>query len=102
MESPGYQISFLVSNYITSACENILAGEIDRTAGSWILGIRRADTDHPYFLGDPEYLLTVDGFDPRTLETIDHSGPYYLQSGFDSGLKRAGIKVLSGSRSWCR
>src|SRR5215469_10351876 len=75
MESPGYQISFLVSNCL----REYFGGEIDRTAGSRISGIRRADTDHLYFLDDPEYLLTVDGFDPRTLQIIDHSGPYYLQ-----------------------
>lgn len=35
--------------------------------------------DHLYFLGSPSLFPKVDGLDPRTFETIDHAGDYYLQ-----------------------
>jgi hypothetical protein len=35
--------------------------------------------DHLYFLGTPGYFPKVDGLDPQTFETIDHTGEYYLQ-----------------------
>jgi hypothetical protein len=35
--------------------------------------------DHLYFLGDPTYFPIGTGFDPKTFETIDHAGEYYLQ-----------------------
>jgi hypothetical protein len=35
--------------------------------------------DHLYFLGDPTYFPTGTGFDPKTFETVDHAGEYYLQ-----------------------
>jgi hypothetical protein len=35
--------------------------------------------DHLYFLGDPTYLPIGTGLNPKTFETIDHAGEYYLQ-----------------------
>lgn len=35
--------------------------------------------DHVYFLGDPTYFPIGTSFDPKTFETIDHAGEYYLQ-----------------------
>ena len=35
--------------------------------------------DHLYFLGDPTYFPIGTGLDPKTFETIDHAGEYYLQ-----------------------
>jgi len=35
--------------------------------------------DHLYFLGTPSLFPAVDGLDPKTFETIDRAGEYYLQ-----------------------
>lgn len=58
---------------------NIFTGQFETFAEFVVPLAELQKHDHLYFLGDPQYLPTVEGLDPKTFETIDHAGEYYLQ-----------------------
>ena len=58
---------------------NIFTGQFETFAEFVVPLAELQKHDHLYFLGDPQYFPTVDGLDPKTFETVDHAGEYYLQ-----------------------
>jgi hypothetical protein len=59
---------------------DVVNGKFETFTGSLEPAVVLRKYDHLYFLGTPSFFPKIDGLDPQTFETIDHSGEdYYLQ-----------------------
>ena len=91
-DSPAYALSFgndiagrffspvLARLYPKVLFLNVFTGRFQTFSQFDILPVQiQKRYDDLYFLGDPTYFPSGTGFDPKTFETIDHAGAYYLQ-----------------------
>jgi hypothetical protein len=71
--------SLLVAKYPHALFFNVFNGMFETFTDFIEPEVELQRYDHLYFLGNPKFLRKVDGLDPKTFETIDHAGDYYLQ-----------------------
>jgi len=71
--------SLLVAKYPHALFFNVFNGMFQTFSDFIEPEVELQRYDHLYFLGNPKFLRKVDGLDPKTFETIDHAGDYYLQ-----------------------
>jgi hypothetical protein len=71
--------SLLARMYPNALFLNVFTGKFETFTTYIEPGLELQKYDHLYFLGEPDDFPKIDGFDPKTFETIDHAGEYYLQ-----------------------
>ena len=90
-DSPEYPLSYangfsrqvfgplLASLYPNKLFLNVFSGKFETFTGSIDVKTVLEQHDHLYFLGEPSLLGNINGLDPKTFETIDQAGGFYLQ-----------------------
>ncbi len=77
--SGGAFASLLAAKYPNALFFDVFTGEFETYTEHIEPEVELRKHDHLYFLGNRNWFPQVNGLDPKTFETIDHAGDYYLQ-----------------------